>query len=218
MPTVSALSMQRALSCVLKSRLLLAFPLLASAFAAPPVAQPAKEKVTVVLDFKGPHSDRSVDVMKSELESILSDAGVSFTWSSPKEASEKTSENLVVVSFKGKCILEPIPYLYDERGPLASTFTSAEGQMLPFSEVACDTVTNSIRSAMFAGDYNKADLLLGRALGRVVAHEIVHIITKSPEHSHEGVQKPALSGSQLIADHLKLSDKDVTRIQQDLHE
>jgi hypothetical protein len=197
---------------------LFACSLAAAAFAAPPTLQPAKETVTVVLDFKGPHSDRSVDVMKSELQSILSDAGVSFAWSSPKEASQKTSDNLVVVSFKGKCILEPIPYLYDERGPLASTFTSSEGELLPFSEVACDTVTNSIRSAMFSGDYNKADLLLGRALGRVVAHEIVHIITKSAEHSKEGVQKPALSGSQLISDHLKLSGKDVTRIQQDLHE
>ncbi len=208
--------MQRALGRVPMFRVLIACSLTAGAFAAPPIVSPGKEIVTVVLDFKGAHTDRSIETMKSELQSILGDTGVSINWSSPSEAAKKSSDNLVVVSFKGRCILEPIPYLYDERGPLASTFTS-QGQMLPFSEVACDTVTASIRSAMFSGDYNKADVLLGRALGRVVAHEIVHIITKSPQHSKEGVQEAALSGAQLIEDHLMLSELDVTRIQQDLH-
>ena len=67
---------------------------------------------------------------------------------------------------------------------------------------------------MTGGDYKKADLLLGRALGRVVAHELVHMLTRSTEHSHLGIQKSALSGSELIADHLKLSDPDLSKVQQ----
>lgn len=172
------------------------------------------EKLTVVLDFTGPHSARSVFEMKNELRTILDGAGLELDWRSPEEAAQVNVENLVVVRFNGTCILEPVAYLYDERGPLAFTHTSA-GELLPFSEVECDTVTASMRSAMAGGDYKKADLLLGRALGRVVAHELVHMLTKSADHSHSGIEKKALSGSELIADHLTLSQQDLVQLQQD---
>jgi hypothetical protein len=176
-------------------------------------AAPVKPRnLTIVLDFKGAHSEKSIAAMKKELGNILGHTGLAFSWESPEEAAESTAENLVVVSFKGRCILEPVPYLYDERGPLAFTH-SVDGEMQPFSEVECDTVTSSVRSAMFSGDYNKADLLLGRALGRVLAHELVHILTNSPMHAKEGVQRTALSGTQLIADHLKLTEADLLRVQ-----
>ena len=201
--------MIRALSCVL-------FSLVAAvgAYAAPPNHN---DTLTVVLDFKGPHTDRSVEAMKSELKTILGGTGLSLEWRSPEEAAKTTMDNLVVVSFKGRCILEPVPYLYDERGPLAFTHMT-EGEMLPFSEVACDTVTRSVRSAMFGGDFAKADQLLGRALGRVVAHELVHMLTKSTKHAREGVEKNALTGQQLIAEHLNLSEEDLQRLQHDHRE
>jgi hypothetical protein len=202
--------MKRALGCVLS-----VLALSAGANAAPPAVHP--ETLTIVLDFKGPHSDKSIEEMKTELRSILGSTGLDLAWRSPEQAAASAVNNLVVVSFKGKCILEPVGYLYDERGPLAFTHTS-DGEMLPFSEVACDTVTASVRSAMFKGDYSHADLLLGRALGRVVAHELVHILTHSSEHAKEGVQKEALSGNQLIADRLRLSEKDLLRLQHDLKE
>jgi hypothetical protein len=169
----------------------------------------------VVLDFKGPHSEPSIEAMKKELGEILGGTGVRFQWRSLAEASATSVDNMVVVSFNGRCILEPDPNLYDERGPLAFTHT-VDGSVLPFSEVACDTVTNSVRSAMFKGNYKNADLLLGRALGRVVAHELVHILTKSGEHARDGVQRNALSGAQLIADHLKLSETDILRVEERL--
>jgi hypothetical protein len=172
------------------------------------------QKLTIVLDFNGPHSARSIEEMKTELGTILDGSGLELDWRSPQEAARVNVDNLVVVRFNGTCILEPVSYLYDERGPLAFTHTSA-GEMLPFSEVACDTVTASVRSAMSGGDYKKADLLLGRALGRVVAHELVHMLTRSALHSRLGIEKTALSGGELIADHLRLSEQDLLKLQQD---
>ena len=198
--------MRRALSCVLL--VLSAAPV----FAASPTRL---STVTLVLDFKGPHSDPSIEVMKKELGKILGATGVRFEWRSLEEASSSTSENLVVVRFNGRCILEPDPLTYDERGPLAFTHT-VDGSVLPFSEVACDTVTNSLRSAILGGNYKRADLLMGRALGRVVAHELVHILTNSGAHAHEGVQNSGLSGTQLIGEQLTLTEADLRRVKQHL--
>jgi hypothetical protein len=187
--------------------LLLALSLTAAAVAAagtPPV-------LTIVLEFQGPYSPRSVDEMRREFQTVMADTGLQFRWKMRSEVGQESYDNLVVVRFKGKCILRPVGYLYDERGPLA--FTYADGStVLPFSEVACDRVTASVRSAMFGGDYNHSDLLLGRALGRVVAHELVHILTDSGAHGKTGVEKTALSGSLLIAPTLKLSAADLERL------
>ncbi|HMC58462.1 MAG TPA: hypothetical protein VKJ01_04655, partial [Candidatus Solibacter sp.] len=138
--------------------------------------------VTIVLDFQGPRSERSVQEMKREFEAIMKATGLAFEWRLRDDANLVTSNHLVVVRFKGKCVLEPVGYLYDERGPLAFTY-STDGVLQPYSEVACDKVTSSVRSAMFGGDFAKADELLGRALGRVLAHELVHMLSKSGAHA-----------------------------------
>jgi hypothetical protein len=167
--------------------------------------------LTIVLEFQGPHSARSVDAMEREIESLMQGSGLKFDWRLRTDAGTESFPNLVVVRFKGKCILEPVGYLYDERGPLAFTY-STDGAVQPFSEVACDRVAAVGRSAMSGGDFGHADLLFGRALGRVLAHELVHMLSKSGAHGREGVTQPALSGLRLIAPEMHLSPADLERI------
>jgi hypothetical protein len=187
----------------------IAVAVLATIFAA---ATPARAAgVTIVLDFQGPRSERSVQEMKREFEAIMKSTGLAFEWRLRNQANQVTPNHLVVVRFKGKCVLEPVGYLYDERGPLAFTYSS-DGAVMPYSEVACDKVTSSVRSAMFGSDFANADELLGRALGRVVAHELVHILSKSGSHSKDGVEKSALSGKLLIAPDLQLDAADLDKL------
>jgi len=169
------------------------------------------EGITIVLDFQGPRSEQSVAEMKREFAGIMKDTAVRFDFRSRSQASQEALSDLVLVRFKGKCVLDPVGYLYDERGPMAFTY-STDGAVQPFSEVACDKVTSAVRSAMSGGDFANADVLLGRALGRVLAHEVVHMLSKSGAHGHTGVAKTALSGSQLIAPELRLELEDVARI------
>ncbi len=89
-------------------------------------------KLTIVADFQGPHSKPAMTQMQRELDRILLGTGLSVDWKAKPQAASSTYENLVVVRFKGKCILEPVGLLYDERGPLAFTHTS-DGEVLPFS-------------------------------------------------------------------------------------
>jgi hypothetical protein len=166
--------------------------------------------LTIVLEFKGPHSARAVAEMKREFESVMKDTGLTFGWRLRSEPESESAANLVLVKFRGKCVLEPVGYLYDERGPLAFTYSS-DGAVQPFAEVACDQVTAAVRSAMFGGDFGKADLLLGRALGRVLAHEVVHMLSRSGSHGKQGVEKAALSGRELVAPDLRLSPADAGR-------
>jgi hypothetical protein len=171
--------------------------------------------VTVVLQFDGPQQERSVEQMKRETEQIVKDAGLRLEWRARDEVGREVFPNLVVVRFKGKCVLEPVPALYDERGPFAFTY-NADGQVLPFSEVDCNHVRASVQSAMGGDDFGRPDYLMGRALGRVVAHELVHILARTGSHGREGVAQPAFSGKDLIGPPLRLSRDDVDRLRRGL--
>jgi len=167
--------------------------------------------VTVVTDFDGPHSNRSVEQMKRETEEILKSAGVHLDWRDRDKVGHGSYENLVVVHFKGKCVLDPVPILYDERGPFAFAYNS-DGDVLPFSEVECDHLAASVHSAMWGDDFARSDYLMGRALGRVLAHELVHILTRSSVHGDQGVTQATFSGRELIGAPLRLSRTDVERL------
>ena len=181
--------------------------LLLAASAAPVVAA----DMTVVMEFDDRHSDRSLAEMMRETQAIVKGSGLHLDWQMRSEAGQKAFSDLVVVRFKGKCFFEPAPYLYDERGPLAFTY-STNGEVQPYSEVSCDKVTATLRPALLGGELGNGDVLLGRALGRVVAHELMHMLTRSAVHGRQGAGKASLSVRQLITSELPLEPADLERI------
>ena len=177
-------------------------------------ASPQKNNnLTVVLDFKGPYSPASIAAMKQETQGILKSAGLHLNFRSREEASSSSFDDLVVVRFNGACELPPPP-LYDELGeigPLGSTYET-DGRVQPFTEIACDRIGAFVRSGLQRRDLKKGDQLIGRALGRVVAHELVHMLTGAKDHSHEGVFEPKLTVEQLVGGELPLSAADIERL------
>jgi hypothetical protein len=190
-----------------------AVTLASSASASNPPPARTTGPVTILLGFDQEHSQLSIEEMKRELTAIMKEAGLKFQFRMLRDVNTGDSfDDLVVVKFRGKCRMDFSPQLFDERGPLAFTHSS-DGHILPFSEVECDRIRLSISAVMFGQDYRRADQLLGRALGRVVAHEVFHIVAKSKKHGNKGVAKTSLSGSQLIAEELELHSDDLERIQ-----
>jgi hypothetical protein len=116
----------------------------------------------------------------------------------------------MVVRVKGKCRLDSGPAPRTDKGPLAFAHTS-DGKVLPFIEVSCDRIRSTIRPVMWGSQFKMADELVGRAIARVVAHEIYHVMTGT-QHSETGIARHALSGPQLIGDELLFEPEDVERM------
>lgn len=175
-------------------------------------AADSRPPVTLVMQFEGVHSDSAVTEMKQELAAIMKDAGLSFDYRLRSELNESESPaDIIVVKFKGNCSMHAMPLVFDERGPLALTHT-VDGEILPFSEIACDRLRVSLRSALWGEDWKHADRLLGRALGRVLAHEIYHMFAKTHRHSAKGVAQRALTAKQLIAPNLTFAAADLEKL------
>jgi hypothetical protein len=156
--------------------------------------------VTVYTQFEADYSDASITEMKSELKSIMAPMGVSFEWRSVKESGGHESVvELVVISFKGRCELDGTPLLGREKGSALGWTHMSDGQMLPFSDIECDRIRALVRPLVVVRDQGERDALFGRAMARVLAHEMYHMFTKTAHHGHDGIAKAVYSGPELVA-------------------
>lgn len=152
-------------------------------------------RVAVLMKFDHPPSAAIVQTIQREVSTIFKPAGISLDWSLwKKNTSFETNTDLVVLRFKGKCGWSPVSISnmrpFDEGLTLARS-SVRQGQVLPFAEIHCDQVQKLMRPIL-AGP-----LVMGTAIGRVVAHELYHILGNTLEHGSEGLSKRSVRASDL---------------------
>ncbi|MBZ5593445.1 MAG: hypothetical protein LAP39_14475 [Acidobacteriia bacterium] len=157
----------------------------------------AAARVTLILQFEAQHSESSVNEMKRELQNLMRGSGVELNWRSLDDTSASDSfPSVVIVTFHGTCVMNPlVSPLPSEPVALAYAHVS-NGTVIPFADVECDRV----RSALTSTPGARSELLFGRALGRVLGHELHHIIERTRAHTQHGITRKSLSGRDLIAD------------------
>jgi len=171
---------------------------------APQTIAASPAALTVVFQFDGPHSEKSFQEMKQELGAILKNSGIQIDWRERNQVSSAESfANLVVVKFRGACKIDLAAVRDAETGPLAFTHTS-DGAILPFSEVECDRVRSTLLRALPAQNRGHSEIVYGRAMARVLAHELYHVLAGTESHSRQGLTQRALSGAELASDQLEL--------------
>lgn len=187
--------------------------LLLCALAAPVRSEVAiGTNLTLLVDFEKAPPANTIHEMWQEVRRLLHRTGVRLDLRLRSEvAPDQDFEEVVLLRFRGSCRASNLAPLLDERGPFAWSHTS-EGLILPFADVACDNVRRAVEEALFGGEKARRDELFGRALGRVVAHELYHIIGGVHTHGKKGVAQAALSGRELIADRMTLEPEDARRM------
>ena len=173
----------------------------------PSATQPTE--VTVVLDFKGAYSDESLGEMKREVASIMKGAGFAFDWRLRADTGQDAFSSLILVNLTGDCLIDLSREIPNDPGPLAFAHTSG-ANVLRFADVHCNAVSHLVRSA--TNGRENGNLLLGKALGRVLAHEFCHILANRFGHSEDGILKPTFSGRQLVAKRFDIDPADLDRL------
>jgi len=136
--------------------------------------------------------------LKQETDRLFSPLGLRLEWVLRGEAGANLqADSIVFVRFRGRCrpALEPLPA---RDGQVMARTHASDGVLLPFSEVECESVLRQVRPALAGLDRSGGENLLGRALGRVVAHEILHVLLQRKDHAVRGIFRRQLSLRQLV--------------------
>ncbi len=170
-------------------------------------------KVTLAVYHDGDFERPALDAMRAETSALLREAGSNLIW---KDASLPASnsiaaERLIVVRLNGACEYHPWGFGHLARKAYASVHEQ-HGVILPFVDVDCGKVLSSVSRLLCFEAPARAQLLFGQALGRVVAHELYHILAQTNLHTAVGVTKASLSPEELIRDPLKFDEQAIKAI------
>jgi hypothetical protein len=142
-----------------------------------------------------------VTYMKRELAALMMTAGYRVQW-----GEESADSVLTVVELNGTCTMPsgfdatPSASSGASTGVSLATTNVTDGQVLPFSAVNCAVLTRSLAPVLLKDAGAQRDFLYGRAMARVVAHELYHILMRTTEHSRSGVARSCFSTDDLLTE------------------
>ncbi len=162
--------------------------------------------IALYYDFAHQPPDAVQEALEEETTAILEPMGRTIEWRALADVRPgNVATDLAVLSFKGSCDLsEPMPKLSGERA-LGLTHIS-DGTILPFSDIECDRIRAFLDRDLLALRPGERDVAFGRAVGRVVAHELYHIFANTVHHASSGVARSSFTAKELTADSFRLEE------------
>jgi hypothetical protein len=157
----------------------------------------AEPRLAILMKFDRTPPAGVLESMQREVAAIFAPAGIQVAWRSLEHNDgREVFRHVVVVRFRGACSANP-PSLVElepllEENELAHALVR-DGHSLPFAEVHCDRVSAFLRPWRKAGQ----SATLGIAMGRVIAHELYHVLTNTLTHGHGDLSKARVSPEDL---------------------
>ena len=169
--------------------------------------------ITLYTQFQQAPPEGVLLALQDEVESIMAPIGLRFEWRDLAQTQgHEVSAELAVVTFKGRCDTAGLMAHSRFEGALGWTHVS-DGQILPFTDVNCDLVREFVQSGLLTFRTGNREERYGRALGRVLAHELYHIFANTTRHGSEGVAKESYSVQDLLSDDFQFQAKESRMLQ-----
>jgi hypothetical protein len=128
----------------------------------------------------------------------MNPVGLHFDWRVLNQGDNSPATELVVVNFTGRCDVREFETLPFTSGPLGWTHVS-QGVVLPFSDVDCNAVRAFLQNQLRTRPEAVREEIYGRALGRVLAHELYHVLAGTVDHGACGIAKSGYTVSDLLS-------------------
>jgi hypothetical protein len=186
----------------------LSYLLALSALSALAANRDGSAPLRIYTDFQhspGPFAQTS---LQQELATLVSPIGLHLDWKQLSAAQDGlVSAALVVVTFKGRCDVQTLQQHFADPGALAWTHIS-DDEILPFVDVDCDRLREFLQMRLLRVEANLREQYFGRAMARVLGHELFHVFAGTRHHAREGVSQSAFSASVLMSDHFGFAEKE----------
>jgi hypothetical protein len=178
----------------------------------------AHTDLAVYLTLDPKQAAAPLENMKRELTGIMESAGYRVVYGDPRTPDPDAQFSvLVVLELHGACGMPGGSYRVDRAvgsgASLAETSVSS-GVVMPFSRINCANLTRLIGPLLADEPPAQRDYYYGRAMGRIAAHELYHVMMGSCAHAHEGVGKASFSVNDLLDERFDFDRIALARLRQ----
>jgi hypothetical protein len=85
-------------------------------------------------------------------------------------------------------------------------------RILPFISLDCNAVNDFLASGISQVPARQRELVYGRAMARLLAHELYHFLTQTTHHTKSGIAKAKVNAAELLADHFDFDREAFARL------
>ncbi len=173
---------------------------------------PNARTLAIMTGYERPLTPETMAEMRKEIEKVVLVPDLNIVWRQlDANRPQEVFDHVLVARFRGSCGVVDFPRLAGFDNVLGFTHLS-DGVILPFVEVDCERVRGLLRREFQRRSQTVRELLLGRALARVLAHELYHVLAGTSKHSTRGIAKAHMSPDDLVRDDLAFEDGDLAKI------
>jgi hypothetical protein len=167
--------------------------------------QTAPASVTLYLKAEAADAEAALDSMRKELARLMKHGNFELLWMDPNQARANAHGPLVVVELQGACnpsqgvtsLTRMSPEMIQDQ-PLASSQV-VSGRILPFVWLHCETLNHFLGSSLAGASAAYRETLYGRAMARLIAHELYHFLVQTRHHTRSGVTQSQVTPGQVLA-------------------
>jgi len=133
----------------------------------------------------------STEMARREMQRLLAPAGVELVWNQ----GDREVARAIIATFDDSCSIDTLQPQFsgDAAVALAESSVSSSGRVLPYFHVNCSRLIQALRPALQPLNLPLRRVVFGRALGRVMAHEVYHILSQRKDHDPTGVAKASFT-------------------------
>ena len=170
----------------------------------------AVTSLELLTQFDRQPSTTVVEAMEREIDSLYRDVPVAIGWHGVSGYHSKViAPRLVFVYFKGDCRSPRLPPHQSAEGLALAGISRVDGRMLPVVTVDCDRTARYVWPSMSGAERTNGDTAFGRALARVLAHELYHYLTGATKHTRSAIFRSSIPASSLLAREMRFIPEEV---------
>jgi hypothetical protein len=152
------------------------------------------------------------EALLDELRRIFIAAGLEPEWHQMPGMIEITSVwEPVSIYLHGNCRLERAdPYKASDGG--LAYVERTDGELRPHIHVDCEKLRGFIQRQLTSFDLQRSEWTMGRAIARVIAHELYHYLTKNADHGYSELFASAMPCEVLLKRRVQFLEDEVVEL------
>ena len=160
--------------------------------------------IAIYTQFQHEPSKAVLSAIQEEASALMAPAGLRLQWKTLPSTGNEISSAVAVVTFQGRCTAASLPIQPKWETRLGWSHVS-DREVLPFAGIDCDSIRGFTYKQLLAVPLRERDEVLGRAIGRVLAHEFDHIFGETRDHGARDMDQPQYTVEELVAPSLDSS-------------
>ena len=180
-------------------------------------SSPGREKTLVIfLTSDAVLSTAASLELKKEVSYLLQPAAIRVDWRDPAvDRGGLENDYSAVVHLRGSCRPADPSTRFEHAvsGPftLASS-PVADGVILPFGDIDCAALNAFLGPSLWKEPDQVREFVYGRAVARLMAHELYHMIGQTRVHARSGIAESGFTVAELLSDHFEFSESTLAEL------